>query len=79
MEMETWKHGDIGMEKWRHGRGDMNMETWTWGHGHGDMETSNGKRKWKSRRFSLIRFPFSHRATGNLFFCQTKQTKRTCP
>ncbi len=100
METWTWRHGD--METWKHRdrHGDMKtsrMETWrhgekeTWRHGPRsmDMETTNGKWKWKPRRFSLTRLPFAYRANRSLSFAcllkkkQTelsvcKRTKRIC-
>jgi hypothetical protein len=40
--METWKHGDIDMETWKHREMETwkhgDIETWTWRHGHGDMD-----------------------------------------
>jgi hypothetical protein len=68
------------MEIWRHEHGYITMETWTWRHEHGDMdrdtETSNEKRKWKPRRFSLILFSFAHRGNGSLSFIRLLTQKQ---
>ncbi len=88
--MEIWRHGD--METWRHGDTETwrhevmktwsheDMETWrpgdmeTWR--HKVMETSNGKRKWKHRRFSLFYLPCAHCANGSLSFVRLLTKKQ---
>jgi hypothetical protein len=75
--VETWRHGDEGMETWRH----RDMETLrhgdidTWRHRDMDMETTDGKRK--PRRFSLIGLLFAHRANGGLSFVCLLTKKQT--
>jgi hypothetical protein len=64
--VETWNHGDIDMERWKHEEMDAwrhgEIETWR----HGDMGTSNGNLK--SRQFPLIRLPSAHCANGSFSF-----------
>ncbi len=68
---KTWMHGhgDIVTWKWRHG----DMET----RRHGHVESSNGKWKWKLRRFSLIHLLFAHCENGSLSFVRLLMKKQT--
>jgi hypothetical protein len=45
---------------------DTLRQAWRHEDKHGDMETLNGKRK--TRRFSLIRLPLTHRENGSYPF-----------
>jgi hypothetical protein len=69
MDMETRRHGHKKWT-WRNGHGDTDKKTWTW-----NFKKSMGKRK--PRRFSLIRFPFAHRANGSSSFVRLLTKKTT--
>jgi hypothetical protein len=42
-----------------------------------ELKKSNGKQKWKPRRFSKIRLPFVHRANESLMLFHLLMKKQT--